>query len=464
MTQRATTLENMVASGNTIEQMMEGQVMTTLGKDIQDDEYLDIELTIQNIEYADGKVAYRAWCKDPVDNTVILTVFGDNEPEIALQAGETYLFNDVQGDNWQEDPGVMYRTQSTVTHVTDGDGGSPESGSSEERKQTNASREASSAHHGQAESEEVEDVPSTNADDIVEEEDVDIILTVETIENVENSSVSYRAWSLDQNGDTVIVTVFENNRPSITFEEDHTYLLRDVQGERWDDGTPGVVYRHNSSARRFDDESDQAGTEESMAGSTHEKPSDSSESGSDSSSSSPEEVEPEQKQEELIIDAVRQGPNDSASSRSRSVPPSTGVVVSAGVTGVAIFSSLFATSIGTLGKAGVLIAGSGIAAAGTYVSSFEPSSKLRQRRKEKHARLFLKILLQDYLTLVDKKGAVRANIMVPDGSYFNSKKQLSILAVAGEYDESELDEDYDLANREGPPQASERYSKTSSPH
>jgi len=57
-----------------------------------------------------------------------------------------------------------------------------------------------------------------NGSSIVPDENVDIILHVKNVEPVE-SPVSYRAWCVDEAGETVIVTVFEDNQPETRLEK-----------------------------------------------------------------------------------------------------------------------------------------------------------------------------------------------------------------------------------------------------
>jgi len=360
--------------------------MTVTATEIVSEETTDIILTVKKITTKDNSVAYYATCEDADGARVMVTVFENNLPDIKLKEGKRYRFSSVKGERWEDGtPGICIGPKTIVEEVLD-----------------KASHRSSTRVVG---------------NEIEEDSWIDIALKIQNIKSADDP-IAYHAWSTDELGETVVITVFEDNLPPFDLQENEWYEFTQVCGERWNDGTPGIKLHSESVVKKRAEEPETK---------------DSSNSGG------------------LVIDAVA---NDDLSrgqrSLSRSIPSSVGLMLSTSATAIAIGASLLAPELGLLGITGFLVVGTGAAGATAYYTHYNPSNKLRQQREEVHVRLFLELLAEDYYRLVETDVDVRANVMKIEGSKFRKNgRTLSIFSHTGEYKDSELDLRYNPSKKQG---------------
>jgi len=324
----------------------------------------------------------------------------------------------VRGERWEDGtPGVVFGRHSSARSRSSPHG-SPKSGSGGSEKETGSTRiDDSGQHHNSATASRVE---ATH--EITEGERYDIDLQIDTIDRNPTEKVAYYAWCTDAGGETVILTVFEDNRPEINLTESVWYGFEDLKGERWDDGTPGVVFRPNSSVTHRDEQSvDETTNDWSKA-------------------------------EELMIDAISLSDDDPYGSGGWTGLPQWSVVpISGAVTGLAVGASFFAETLSPIESGLVILVGVGFAMVSTYFTQYTQLSSIQRGQERKHAEAILEMLKQDYFELTQSDAQIRASVMKPKkGTPFINPNQISIFASSGEHKQSELNLTYNLSGPQGP--------------
>lgn len=354
--------------------------------DIRKGENVDITVTAETVSPQDGKVDCYIFGTDPDGGDVIVTVFEDDPLGVDFQEGEKYKIIDGAGEIWDDGrPGVKINSDTEVHKVEDEDSGGPKSG-------------------------------DVNGKDIREDDKFDIALEIINIEYQDDHKVLYYAWCQDKLGDTVILTVFEDNQPERELEEGRRYEFKNVVGERWEDNTPGIRFRHYSKVKRREGESKSNRKVES---------------------------------DSLVIDSVSPE-RESVDASSLLDRPYSGIALTGLGTSVAILASLLAPDLGWPGSVSILVIGTMVAVGAAYFTYYNPAAKLRQRRQRIHVRLFLELLVRDYKRKVDTDVDINANVMTPDQSSFDiGSPKLSMLAQTDGYKNSEKELEYDVDGREG---------------
>ena len=371
----------------------------------EEGERVDVRLTVNTVERVDDTVAYRAWGRTFDGQNVVVTVFADNRPDRDLEKGKAYALEGVEAEPAANaDFGVMTKYDTRV-HLLD----------DEETTQSTDVVEATRGH------------------EIVDGGLNTISLSVENIEPADGSrNVDYWAWCQDTYGGTVIVTVFDDDDLGTELTAGEQYRFEAVRGETWEDGTPGVTPTRSTVVVPLDanDEAEIDETQDAV-----EEPT------------------------ALMIDAVeRDEPTYQSSELGRvggrfkllstALPRGTPVALSALVPTIPLAASLLAPDLPLIVDVGLLVSAFLLAGVVSYYTQHRPNSKLRLRREQKHAKVFLEILQQDYFDTVDSEEPVRANVMTRDGHADGAG--LSVFSSTGEYDSSERTMAYDPVRGEGP--------------
>lgn len=361
------------------------------GAEFEEGDRIDVTLSVDEREPKSGKRAYVARGTDSAGRRVAVTVFENNLPPVELAPDSTYELVSVEAEEpWGNDPadyGVTYERNSTVQTETD-------------RERDGRYRSVAAAPLGDR---------------------IDVDLDVRNVELSDRDSVAYWATCDDPAGDTVMLTVFENNQPGAYLQEGDSYRFRDVEVERWDDGTLGVKFMPASSLEPLTD------TESTNAS---EEPA------------------------ELMINAIEADEQRRTTSRSRGflsevqrwiddLPDGAIAFFSGFIVVLPVLLTTYANRLTPI-EAGIVLSGVFLLGVLVNYARYRPDEKLRHRRKRKHVRVFLKALQQDYFEVVDTDTPVRANVMTKAGS------SLSVFSYAGEYAEKELDLSYSVEEREGP--------------
>lgn len=361
------------------------------GAEFEEGDRIDLTLSVDERRSKSGKRAYVALGTDSEDREVAVTVFENNQPAVSLEEGGTYQLSSVEAEQpWGAEPadyGVTYEHDSTVRRATDSE---PDS----------RYLSVASAPLGDR---------------------ITVDLDVRNVEMTDRDRVAYWATCDDPAGDTVMVTVFENNQPGAYLQEGDSYRFHDVEVERWNDGKLAVKFVPSSSLEPLSD------TESANAS---EEPA------------------------ELMINAIDADEQRRATSEDRGafgdvlrwidgLSHVTIAFFSGFVVVLPVVLTTYADRLSPIAAGGIL---SGMFLLGVLVNyaRYRPDEKLRQRRKRKHVELFLNALQQDYFEIVDTDAAIRANVMTKTGS------ALSVVSHAGEYAASELDLSYSVGKREGP--------------
>lgn len=78
-----------------------------------------------------------------------------------------------------------------------------------------------------------------SASQITPDGEVNIEFAVENVKSGDDP-VAYYVQSTGPDGNQIMITVFESNRPREALQEGHRYKIENGLGEIWDDGTPGI--------------------------------------------------------------------------------------------------------------------------------------------------------------------------------------------------------------------------------
>lgn len=358
---------------------------------IEHGDLLDVVMAVESIDVVDETVAYYAWGRDDNGRRIVLTVFDDQRPEIELVEGESYQIDGAKVEDPEEvrNGRLGAADYALVLHST---------------------TEVRSADPDRSE------VVVERAPEIDDGEKLTIDLSVSEVEQPEgHDEVHQWAWCRDTKDRTVIVTVFENNRPETPLEVGKQYRLRSVVGKAWDDGTPGVYLNRTSTVQLLSEPAATAVEESS---------------------------EPVEQQTELMIDAIERDEPTYEPSDSDVFGPVFGrlpavfrgrlsIVVAGAIPATALAASLASLDLQLPIVLVLTLTVGSLAAAHHYGTRYVPTRRFMVREKRKHVQAFLEMLQQDYFDAVDATAPVRVNVMTLDG--LSSQEGLSIYSYSGDY-------------------------------
>lgn len=254
---------------------------------------------------------------------------------------------------------------------------------------------------------------STTAEIIEEGEWLDIDLQVVHItEKGDGHSVEYFADCHDRSGGLVKLTIFSDNLPETDIREGGWYEFTDVEGEYWDDGTPGVKFHRNSDVQVIREPASGA-------------------------------VDPVAVDQTPVIDRIVVDDGPTKKPLPDRLPRWGRFAFSAILTIVAVAASLFGPFLNSIGRVAVLVGVTCVILGGMYVSQYRPSERIRQRRQREHVELLLEFLQEDYRRVVDDPPPVRLNVMQAEGGRLVGTPTLRLFAHVGEYSPNEQDLAFD---------------------
>lgn len=365
---------------------------------ITPDENVNIEVEVENIQSGDDPVAYYVTSKGPNGDQIMITIFESDRPKEAIQEGKRYKIESGVGELWDGKTPAIKTTSSTKINKI--------SNTNQEDKNGKPSKNASLNN-------EPED---TVGNKIFNGKVVNIVLKIRDIYYKENSTVDFVAWGRDTYGEKVAVTIFEDDQLSTQLTEGEWYEFQNVRSERWEDGTPGILLTSRSQIILKEKDPDPKENEHSKS---------------------------------PIIDKVLNEPQ-TPTARRWYEKPFFGVAISGLATSIAIIASLFAPDIGIIGSAAFVLLGGIFSFGAAYVSYYRPSTKIRQKREKIHIRLLLELLLLDYRKEINKSVDIKANVMKSNGSLLSrTSSKLSMYSYTDGYDQSEIELEYDIGQKEG---------------